>query len=87
MLVVMRSGSTPEMVDEVLRRAKEAGLDASVFGDSASAAIQSSGGADNEEHFASVPGVERVLTTPEPAVPVTYNLRIAGIRPLIRPPF
>src|SRR5688500_15829808 len=87
MLVVMRPDSSPAAVDAVLRAAGEAGLEAAVFADGEGGIVQLDGGdpAASAERLAGLPGVARVVPARDPAPPVTSNLRIAGIRPLVPP--
>jgi 3-deoxy-7-phosphoheptulonate synthase len=86
MLVVMESGSAAA-VDAVRERARVAGLDTTLYPEGESAIIQVTG--DNADEIAPVltamPGVARVLCASSEAAPVTSNLRIAGIRPLVPP--
>ncbi len=87
MLVVMRSGSTAIEIDAVREAAAVFGLSAVVYTGAEPAIIQITG--DNAEdaatRFARFPGVQRVACAPSTGAPVTSNLRIAGIRPLVPP--
>ena len=87
MLVVMRPGAPPAAVEAILREAGDAGLEAAVFADGEGEVVRLDGGNPSElaERLAELPGVARVLPAREPAPPVTSNLRIAGIRPLVPP--
>ena len=87
MLVVMRPGSSPATVEAILREAGEAGLEATVFADDEGGIIRLAGGnpAEVAERLAALPGVARVVPSRDAGPPVTSNLRIAGIRPLVPP--
>src|SRR5688500_18917287 len=86
MLVVMHAESSPAEVDAVCRRAREAGFETTVF-DGESAVIMVGGEHDAEaaEWLAGVTGVARIAHSRQSEPPVTSNLRIAGIRPLVPP--
>jgi 3-deoxy-7-phosphoheptulonate synthase len=86
MLVVMKAESGQAEIDAVCQRARVAGFDATVF-ESESGATVLVGGHDGEaaEQFAGLPGIARIVHPRPPEVPVTSNLRIAGIRPLVPP--
>src|SRR5215203_540704 len=86
MLVVMQSGSSPAAIDAVCQRAREAGLQATVFDDdSAAIVVGGEHAAQAAEQFAGLPGVARIAHSRQSEPPVTSNLRIAGIRPLVPP--
>jgi 3-deoxy-7-phosphoheptulonate synthase len=87
MLVVMQPGSSGTEVDAVRRRAAEAGLETTVFDDSEAGTILVTGDNAQEaaERFAAMPGVARIVCSRSSERPVTSNLRIAGIRPLVSP--
>ena len=86
MLVVMQAESTRAEIDAVCQFAREAGFEATVFttepgviqvaGEHADAAAK---------RFAGLPGVAHIAHALQPEPPVTSNLRIAGIRPLVPP--
>jgi 3-deoxy-7-phosphoheptulonate synthase len=91
MLVVMQPQASPEEVDAVYHRARAAGLAADVFEPEPElrvVAVHANGAdADAVAGLAELPGVARIMPSrqPEEAVPVTSNLRIARIRPLVPP--
>ena len=87
MLVVMESGASPAAVDAVRRCANEAGLETTLFDDSEPGMILVNGEIATEaaERFAAMPGVARIVRSRPAEAPVTSNLRIAGIRPLVPP--
>src|SRR5215211_4990597 len=86
MLVVMQAGSSPATIDAVCQRAREAGLEATVFdGDPAAIVVGGEHAAQVAEQFAGLPGVARIAHSRQSEPPVTSNLRIAGIRPLVPP--
>lgn len=86
MLVIMESGSAAA-VDAVRERARLAGLDTTLYPEADSAIIQITGDNANEiaPFLSALPGVDRVLCASSAVAPVTSNLRIAGIRPLVPP--
>ena len=87
MLVVMDSGTSDWAVAAVRDRAREAGLDTTLYAGTDPAIIQVTG--DNADELApdlsALPGVTQVMCATSSAAPVTSNLRIAGIRPLVPP--
>jgi 3-deoxy-7-phosphoheptulonate synthase len=87
MLVFMKIDSSPDQVAAISCRADELGLRAARVQDSETSMVVIDG--DNASDAASwvrqMPGVDRVLTIAENERPVTNNLRIAGIRPLVPP--
>ncbi len=87
MLVVMDSGTSDGAVAAVRDRAREAGLDTTLYAGTDPAIIQVTG--DNADELApdlsALPGVTQVMCATSSAAPVTSNLRIAGIRPLVPP--
>ncbi len=87
MLVVMRPGSSPAVVDVVRQRAEDVGLETTVFDDTESSIVLVAGenAAEATEQFAAMPGVARIVHSRRPEPPVISNLRIAGIRPLVPP--
>src|SRR3954451_19215277 len=86
MLIVMQAESSPAEIDAVCQRAQEAGFEATVF-DVEPAVIMVAGedAAGGAEQFAGLPGVARIAHSRRAERPVTSNLRIAGIRPLVPP--
>ena len=80
MLVVMDSGTSDGAVAAVRDRAREAGLDTTLYAGTDPAIIQVTG--DNADELApdlsALPGVTRVMCATSSAAPVTSNLRIAG---------
>src|SRR5262245_41041419 len=87
MLVMMYPGASQARTDEIVRLSGEAGLDASVFEDDRSGIIHLSGNDSIglADQLAELPGVARILPSRASTRPVTSNLRIAGIRPLVTP--
>jgi len=86
MLVVMQADSSRELIDAVCQHAKDAGLETTVF-DTEPAIIELPGGfaAEAAESIAALPGIARIAHPLQSEPPVTSNLRIAGIRPLVPP--
>src|SRR5215212_901574 len=86
MLVVMHAESSPGEIDAVCQRAREAGCDATVY-DVEPAVILVAGEPSTQavEQFAGLPGVARIAHPRQSEPPITSNLRIAGIRPLVPP--
>jgi 3-deoxy-7-phosphoheptulonate synthase len=86
MLVVMQAESSPAEIDAVCRCAREVGLDATVY-DVEPAVIMVGGEhtAEAAAQLAGLPGVARIAHSRSLEPPVTSNLRIAGIRPLVPP--
>ena len=87
MLVVMTAEAAPAEVEAVRRCAEGAGIASTVFGDDPPGFVLLRGDVAPElaEAIAGLPGVVRVAPHNEGAAPVTSNLRIAGIRPLVPP--
>ena len=87
MLVVMEVGASPDAVDAVRRSAHGSDLTTGIYGDAGSVVISVEGaGADDFAMRAGLmPGVERVMAARDAGPPVTSNVRIAGIRPLVPP--
>jgi 3-deoxy-7-phosphoheptulonate synthase len=87
MLVVMETGSSVAAVEAVRERARAAGLDTTLYADTEPGMIHVTG--DNADEIAryltAMPGVAQVMCASSSARPVTSNLRIAGIRPLVPP--
>lgn len=86
MLVVMQAASSRAEINAICQRAKDAGFAATVF-DTEPNAIVVAGepAAEAAELLADMPGVARIAHSDAPEPPVTSNLRIAGIRPLVPP--
>ena len=86
MLVVMQSESSKAEIDAVCQRARDAGFETTVY-DTEPGVIMVVGehAAKAAELFADLPGVARIAHSRAPERPVTSNLRIAGIRPLVPP--
>jgi 3-deoxy-7-phosphoheptulonate synthase len=87
MLVVMQPGSSRAAVEAVCQRARDEGLEPTVFDGTEPGIVMVAGAnaAEAGERFAGLPGVARIVQARPAAVPVTSNLRIAGIRPLVPP--
>jgi 3-deoxy-7-phosphoheptulonate synthase len=87
MLVFLQPGISPAAIEAVRRRAVDAGLEAAVIDDSGAAIILVSGdnAGETADEFAAMPGVNRVARSESSSPPVTSNLRIVGIRPLVSP--
>ncbi|MGI8477868.1 MAG: 3-deoxy-7-phosphoheptulonate synthase [Thermomicrobiales bacterium] len=87
MLVLMHPDSTPAATDAVRDIVRQADLESLLFDDAAPAAILVQGDppADLAERLAALPGVARIVRARDASPPVTSNLRIAGIRPLVPP--
>jgi 3-deoxy-7-phosphoheptulonate synthase len=87
MLVVMESGAGRGAVEAVQERVRAAGLSATRYAEGTTDILQVSG--DNAEELApelsAMEGVSRTLCASSTSRPVTSNLRIAGIRPLVPP--
>jgi 3-deoxy-7-phosphoheptulonate synthase len=86
-LVIMQPGVTPATIDAVIRHSEAAGYDATVFEDAQTGIIHVSGTTPAEfaQQLGALPGVARVVPSRASMPPVTSNLRIAGIRPLVPP--
>jgi 3-deoxy-7-phosphoheptulonate synthase len=86
MLVVMQAGSSRAEIDAVCQRARDTGFEATVF-DLEPGVIVVAGehAAEAAARFADLPGVDRIVHPQPQERPVTSNLRIAGIRPLVPP--
>jgi 3-deoxy-7-phosphoheptulonate synthase len=86
MLLVMQPESSQADIESVCQRAREAGFETAVF-EADAGAIVLVGGHDGEaaERFIDLPGIARVVHPRPLEAPVTSNLRIAAIRPLVTP--
>jgi 3-deoxy-7-phosphoheptulonate synthase len=86
MLVVMQASSSPAEIDAVCQRAREAGCDAIVYDvEPGVIMVEGEDAAEAAAQFADLPGVARISHPCSSEPPVTSNLRIAGIRPLVPP--
>src|SRR5215213_10761185 len=86
MLVVMQPESSPAEIDAVCQRARDAGLEATVFDGEPGVIVLAGAPSDQAAaQFAGLPGVARIAHSRQSQPPVTSNLRIAGIRPLVPP--
>src|SRR5215218_7077325 len=86
MLVVMQSPAQNEQITAVCQAGAAAGLVATVF-ESEPPQILLTGTplSDIEQKLSAMPGVTGLFKPSGDRIPVTSNLRIAGIRPLISP--
>jgi 3-deoxy-7-phosphoheptulonate synthase len=86
MLVVMQADASPAAIEAVCQCARDAGYETTVY-DVAPAVIMVGGEEDAEAaaRLSDLPGVARIAHPRHAAPPVTSNLRIAGIRPLVPP--
>jgi 3-deoxy-7-phosphoheptulonate synthase len=86
MLVVMEAHSTSAEIDAVSHCAREAGFETSVYdGESPLIVVEGEHAARAAVALAGLPSVARIAHSRQPESPVTSNLRIAGIRPLLPP--
>jgi 3-deoxy-7-phosphoheptulonate synthase len=88
MLVVLREGSGAEWIDAIKAIAVEAGLQTTFFGgDTTRPIILLTGDnvGDVAPRIEQLSAVERIASAQSNGRPETYNLRIAGIRPLVPP--
>jgi 3-deoxy-7-phosphoheptulonate synthase len=87
MLLILRPKVAPPALESIHQCAHEAGYETTVFEDGGDHVVLVTG--DNVEEsanvFAALPGVERVVRSRDASPPVTSNLRIERIRPLISP--
>ncbi len=86
MLIMMRSHAALDEVSAVVDRASALGFEAALF-ESEPAVIVVHGAhlAEVIDELATLPGVARIAKSAPVDKPVTSNLRIAGIRPLVPP--
>ena len=86
MLVVMQEGASPDEIAVVCQRAQAAGFAATLY-DTDPAVVVVAGEEDSEldERLGALSGVARISHPRTTDAPVTSNLRIAGIRPLVPP--
>jgi len=86
MLVMMRPEATREEVAGVCRCANDLGFEATMFeGEPGVISVAGAYLPELIERVAGLPGVARIAQPQATGKPVTSNLRIAGIRPLIPP--
>ena len=87
MLVVMQIGAESSAIDKVCKVAGDAGLAPTVYNGSEPCVVHVSGDNPHDAYNAisSITGVDRVVVAQATERPVTSNLRIAGIRPLVPP--
>jgi 3-deoxy-7-phosphoheptulonate synthase len=87
MLVVMQTESSRAEIDAVCRCAEAVGFTATAFETAPGVIVVAGNPSDAEavERLAALPGVARIAHPHSPEPPVTSNLRIAGIRPLVPP--
>jgi len=87
MLVVMQPGSDQAAVETVRRFACEAGLESTVFDDGNIAIVHLAGEVipENAGELGALPGVDRIVRPQHQEPPVTSNVRISGLRPLVPP--
>src|SRR4051812_43168464 len=86
MLVVMQAESSPAEIDAVCQRAREAGFEATVYdGEPGVIMVEGEDAAEAAAQLAGLSGVARIAHSRQSEPPVTSNLRIAGIRPLVPP--
>ena len=87
MLIILEPNSPDSAVDAVRGRAAALGLDSVPFATNGAYTLLISGdnAADAASELGALPGVAEVVPAETGARPVTSNLRIAGIRPLVPP--
>ncbi|MCC6945136.1 MAG: hypothetical protein IT335_11205, partial [Thermomicrobiales bacterium] len=86
MLVVMEEGADHALMEPVCSLARDTGLSPVIFdGEPPMVLLSGVPLQDIEDTVAALPGVVRVASSDGTASPVTNNLRIAGIRPLVSP--
>ncbi|MFN8590419.1 MAG: 3-deoxy-7-phosphoheptulonate synthase [Thermomicrobiales bacterium] len=87
MLVVMQPGASLEEIDAVYHHVRGAGLDAGIFEPEPGKPMVAihAPEVDTVDGLAALPGVARIVCSRRPEPPITSNLRIAGIRPLVPP--
>lgn len=87
MLVTLHPAPSEEIVAAVRRVSAGAGLESTLYHDADHAVVVVTGdnADDHADAFAALPGVAGVARSRETERPVTSNLRIAGIRPLVPP--
>ena len=87
MLVILEPNTPDSVIEAVRDRAAALGLDTVPFATNGSYTLLISGdnAADAAWTLGALPGVTEVVPAEAGARPVTSNLRIAGIRPLVPP--
>ena len=86
MLVVMESSAGTDQIEAVCQAARAAGLDATVFeGEPPHVLMVGTPLTDVETKLNNLPGVCHILKPSDAGTPITSNLRIKGIRPLVSP--
>lgn len=87
MLVVMHPHTPVEAIESIQRYASDAGLRTTTFqdGETTTLLVEGDNAADHCAQLMTLPGVARVVPPQGAERPVTSNLRIAGIRPLVPP--
>lgn len=87
MLVVMNDGATPDAIQMVRSRANALGLESAVYANSGPVIVVLTGpyASIATSDFRSIEGVFDVQAAESEDAPITSNLRIAGIRPLVPP--
>ena len=85
MLVVMQAASSRAELEAVCQRAKTPGSRPPSSRVSLASSRWPARAAEVAERLAGLPGVARIAHPRPPAPPVTSNLRIAGLRPLVPP--
>jgi 3-deoxy-7-phosphoheptulonate synthase len=87
MLVMMQVGAHSAAIDAVCRAAGEVGLASTVYNGSEPSVVHLAGDNIQDAYaaIAGLTGVERVVVAESTERPVTSNLRISGIRPLVPP--
>src|SRR4051794_11984027 len=88
MLVFLDANATDPEINAIRERASDSGFQSTHFrepGQNGVLLIEGVNADDAAEWAVVMSGVDRVATTPSDDAPVTNNLRIAGIRPLVPP--
>ncbi len=86
MLVVMDMDSSSEAIEEVRQLARDVGFSPTVFdGSPTLLLLEGKPIRDASDQIAAMPGVVRIARSTDTASPVTSDLRIAAIRPLVPP--
>jgi 3-deoxy-7-phosphoheptulonate synthase len=86
MLVVMQAEASSTAIEAVCQRARDAGFEPTVYdGDPAVILVAGEHDVEAAVGLAALPGVARLAPPRQSEPPITSNLRIAGIRPLVPP--
>lgn len=86
MLVVMESSASPECIERVCDISRNEGLEVTIFdGDPVQVLLMGNPFSDVQATLHALPGVAAVRSPNGSHIPITSNLRIRGIRPLISP--